>query len=417
MPVIIIVDYYAVLEVSQGANTHEIKQAYRRLSLARHPDKNPNSSTAHNAFCTLNEAYDTLGDSNRRVLYDAKYAGIKAKHVSEAQERRQQESARAAAETAHTAAGSARREREQWQDVQRKRAEAAHREKEALASVEAEIQKLKIQVDGLEKTARESLKTDKQGDGWWGVFSGWDRTAEDIEKEKTKRQQEILQRLARERIKMAQLKRDLERFQQSKDAQLKIMQESELKFKVLEENALREQRLREDAIKRKAAEESAKEEAVRRKAGEELAARMRAQWMRQQEERRAKAKAAEEEREAQERFARERTKEAARERLAAMLEREAAAKAEQEAETARRQKRSQRTTPVWADRHGREHGEKSKPSNSSSCAHSGFWPKVEGRNQCSVCSHYFNSFILQCPSCHRLACASCKKEMSPRYRR
>ncbi|MCJ1417827.1 hypothetical protein MMC32_004172 [Xylographa parallela] len=161
----------------------------------------------------LNEAYKTLGDPNRRVLYNAEYPVIRAKHASEAQERRQRESARAAAENVRTAADIARREREQWQDLQRKRAEVVRTERVVLAGVELKIQKLETQIHSLEMIAKESLNVDKQGDTWWVYLTGWRRTAEDIEKEKTKRKQEILQRLASERIRMAQLTRDLERFQ------------------------------------------------------------------------------------------------------------------------------------------------------------------------------------------------------------
>ncbi|MCJ1286320.1 hypothetical protein MMC26_005665 [Xylographa opegraphella] len=407
MPMVKTTDYYAVLKINQGATADEIKQAYRRLSLARHPDKNLNSSTAHHAFCMLNEAYETLGDANRRVLYNAEYPGIRAKHAFEAQMRQQQESARTAAEKSKTAADSARMEREQWEDLQRKRAEVIRIERAGLMAVELEIQKVELQIHSLEKTAKESLNADKRGDTWWGYFTGWGKTADNIEKKKTKRQQEILQRLASERIKMAQL----------------LIRESELKFRVLEEKALREQRLREDAVRRKAAEESAREEAVRRKAAEEFAARMREERRRQQEElnrwqdeQTAKAKAAEEQLRERERLAREQTREAARERLAATMKREAAAKAE-EAQTARRQDRSQRSTPAWAARNGKAEQKKPKSSKSSACAHSGFWPKVYGRNQCSVCTQFFNSFILQCPTCSFLACASCKKGMSSRHHR
>ena len=147
------------------------------------------------------------------MLYNAEYPVIRAKHASEAQERRQRESARAAAENVRTAADIARREREQWQDLQRKRAEVVRTEGVGLAGVELKIQKLETQIHSLEMIAKESLNVDKQGDTWWVYLTGWRRTAEDIEKEKTKRKQEILQRLASERIRMAQLTRDLERFQ------------------------------------------------------------------------------------------------------------------------------------------------------------------------------------------------------------
>ena len=43
------------------------------------------------------------------------------------------------------------------------------------------------------------------------------------------------------------------------------------------------------------------------------------------------------------------------------------------------------------------------------CRHREFWLKVQGRNECSVCFKTFNGFVLQCPGCKILACASCKK--------
>lgn len=43
------------------------------------------------------------------------------------------------------------------------------------------------------------------------------------------------------------------------------------------------------------------------------------------------------------------------------------------------------------------------------CFHDRFWPKINGRHQCSMCSKMYNGFILQCPKCGIMACASCKK--------
>ena len=47
------IDCYAVLEILQSADIEEIKRAYRRLSLVRHPNKNPGDPGAHDAFCTV----------------------------------------------------------------------------------------------------------------------------------------------------------------------------------------------------------------------------------------------------------------------------------------------------------------------------------------------------------------------------
>lgn len=62
-------DYYAVLEISRKANAQEIKKAYRRLARQYHPDVNPESS-AREQFKAISEAYEVLGDPERRQLYD-----------------------------------------------------------------------------------------------------------------------------------------------------------------------------------------------------------------------------------------------------------------------------------------------------------------------------------------------------------
>ncbi len=62
--------YYEVLEVDPGASEAEIKSAYRRLSLAFHPDRNPGDDEAAERFRRVAEAFEVLGDAAKRARYD-----------------------------------------------------------------------------------------------------------------------------------------------------------------------------------------------------------------------------------------------------------------------------------------------------------------------------------------------------------
>jgi molecular chaperone DnaJ len=63
-------DYYAVLGVSKGASTTEIKKAYRKKAIEHHPDKNPGDSNAEESFKKAAEAYEVLSDSDKKARYD-----------------------------------------------------------------------------------------------------------------------------------------------------------------------------------------------------------------------------------------------------------------------------------------------------------------------------------------------------------
>ena len=60
-------DYYKILGVNRDADEKEIKSAYRQLALKYHPDKNPDSEEH---FKEINEAYEVLGDPEKRSKYD-----------------------------------------------------------------------------------------------------------------------------------------------------------------------------------------------------------------------------------------------------------------------------------------------------------------------------------------------------------
>jgi len=63
-------DYYAVLGVPASASQDEIKKQYRKLAAKHHPDKNPNDPKAADTFKAISEAYQTLGDADKRKQYD-----------------------------------------------------------------------------------------------------------------------------------------------------------------------------------------------------------------------------------------------------------------------------------------------------------------------------------------------------------
>lgn len=63
-------DYYSILGVSKDASTDEIKKAYRKLAHQYHPDKNPGDKVAEEKFKEINNAYQVLGDSQKRSQYD-----------------------------------------------------------------------------------------------------------------------------------------------------------------------------------------------------------------------------------------------------------------------------------------------------------------------------------------------------------
>ncbi|MBI2358139.1 MAG: molecular chaperone DnaJ [Deltaproteobacteria bacterium] len=63
-------DYYETLGVNRSASEEEIKKAYRKLALTYHPDRNPGDKRAEEHFKEVSEAYQVLGDAEKRAQYN-----------------------------------------------------------------------------------------------------------------------------------------------------------------------------------------------------------------------------------------------------------------------------------------------------------------------------------------------------------
>lgn len=63
-------DHYATLGVNKNISDDELKKAYRKLAMKYHPDRNNADPMAPTRMSDINEAYEVLGDAEKRAAYD-----------------------------------------------------------------------------------------------------------------------------------------------------------------------------------------------------------------------------------------------------------------------------------------------------------------------------------------------------------
>jgi molecular chaperone DnaJ len=63
-------DYYEILEIERSADQVTIKKAYRKLAMKYHPDQNPGNKEAEEKFKEAAQAYEVLGNPDKRAQYD-----------------------------------------------------------------------------------------------------------------------------------------------------------------------------------------------------------------------------------------------------------------------------------------------------------------------------------------------------------
>lgn len=64
-------DYYKILGVPETATEAELKKAFRKIAQESHPDRHPGDTAAEERFKEAGEAYDILGNPEKRQKYDA----------------------------------------------------------------------------------------------------------------------------------------------------------------------------------------------------------------------------------------------------------------------------------------------------------------------------------------------------------
>lgn len=63
-------DYYEILDIDKSADEKDVKKAYRKMAMKYHPDRNKGDSGAEEKFKEINEAYEVLGNAEKRSRYD-----------------------------------------------------------------------------------------------------------------------------------------------------------------------------------------------------------------------------------------------------------------------------------------------------------------------------------------------------------
>ena len=137
-------DYYAVLGVEFDASDVELRSAWRAAVKQWHPDTN-RSPEAHRKMASVNEAWEVLGNPERRAEYDTVYFRIRAAMADD--QRRRREAERREWE---------RRERLRKQELERKRQEAEAARRRAAEEERRRAEKERLEREHRERQQREA---------------------------------------------------------------------------------------------------------------------------------------------------------------------------------------------------------------------------------------------------------------------
>lgn len=194
-------DFYAVLGVGFDATEAELRSAWRTAVKQWHPDRN-RSPEAHSMMAQINEAWEVLGDAERRAEYDTVYFTLRAAMANA--ERKQREEERLERE---------RRERLRRQEQERKRREEEAARKRAIEEEERR-ERARRERERREAEARRKAEQERKR-----------REQEKIEKERREKEQQERARRARERREQERIEK--QRLEQEREQRLPQRREAE----------------------------------------------------------------------------------------------------------------------------------------------------------------------------------------------
>ena len=322
---------------------------------------------------------------------------------------------------------------EQWRKAQEERIyqEKEQKAAENIAELKRKVEKYEDAIKEADKSERERVEKEKrQSQGWWAYLTG-SLNLETPREEFARK--EWLQQNASTYINLQRARNELRRCEADKEEMIrirKLAKDREAKEKEQKMKETRERMAREAEAKRKENEQKmreqrermAREEEIRRQetARQEVKERIEKEWKeKQQREAAAKQKEARQA-EIRERDLRDQLRQRI-EKLNSERERAEAERAKTEPpkqnQGAHNQPPNQRNStehrPTNPKKERRAENRRKKPEPIPKvCRNNNFWPRIDGMHRCSVCLEQFGNFVLQCPSCERLACVSCKKRMS-----
>ena len=208
-------DFYAVLGVGFDATEAELRAAWRTAVKKWHPDRNP-SPEAHSMMARINEAWEVLGNPERRAEYDTVYFTLRAALANA--ERKRQEEGRLERERTERLRRQEQERKRRQEEAARKRAieeeerrERARRERErreAEARRKAELERRwreqqRIEEDRREKERQERARRERQkkeAEAQWKAEQEQARREQE-RKENERKEREAKNARARERLK------------------------------------------------------------------------------------------------------------------------------------------------------------------------------------------------------------------------